>query len=65
MVFKVFFVMLDLYAVRSCLVSVPTTPASLPPKEILRMYHTLRDSTTDIKKTYQKGVPSESDLVEV
>ncbi len=53
----------DMYAVRFGLVCVPITLASLPPEVMLRM-HLKRDSATDIEKTYQKGAPSESDLIE-
>ncbi len=64
MVFKVFFVISDKHAVRFCLVFLPSTLVSLPPRECFT-YIILRDSVTDIEKTYRESAPSESDLIEV
>ncbi len=53
------------YAVHSGLWFGLTSLASLPPGVMLLNRRTaMRDSTTDIEKTYQKGAPSESDLIE-
>ncbi len=41
-VFKIFFVISDTYAILFCLVSVPITFASLPPGGMLGMQHTKR-----------------------
>ncbi len=40
--FKVFFVISDMYAVRSWLVFLPTNLASLPPEVMFRMHHAKR-----------------------
>ncbi len=54
MVFKVFFVISDVYAVHLRLLFIPTTLASLPPV-MFRMHNTMR-CATDIKKTHIKKV---------
>ncbi len=64
MVFRVFFVISDAYAVRFLLRSYHLRVTSSW-GNISHIRMILRDSATDIKKTYRKSAPSESDLIEV